>query len=250
MASTNKTTNYNLSQFIGTDKPAWLSDYNQDMSKIDTGIHNAATTATGADGKADSANTAIGTLTNLTTSVKTDLVSAINEVDTNADTAQNTANAANSTATSAASSLQSLETYLTLDTFNTYTNDSGITAATGSMLTSSITVARNSTGSMAKIYGVLRHKNTGTGTQTININVDTGLRPDSDVTISPTGFLIGSTSAFNGNNVPVEVTVKVKTNGYLVINYDASFVPSNFYYGFLFPCLYFIQDWGDAPTPE
>ena len=53
MSSTNKTTNYELSQFVGSDKPAWLQDYNADMSKIDTGIHNAATTATGADGKAD-----------------------------------------------------------------------------------------------------------------------------------------------------------------------------------------------------
>ena len=35
MSSTNKTTNYDLSQFVGSDKPAWLSDYNQDMSKID-----------------------------------------------------------------------------------------------------------------------------------------------------------------------------------------------------------------------
>ena len=35
MSSTNKTTNYELSQFLGTDKPAWLSDYNTDMSKID-----------------------------------------------------------------------------------------------------------------------------------------------------------------------------------------------------------------------
>lgn len=50
MASTNQTTNYSLSQFIGTDKPAWLGDYNQDMSKIDTAMKaNAdanATTAT------------------------------------------------------------------------------------------------------------------------------------------------------------------------------------------------------------
>ena len=34
MSSTNKTPNYQLSQFVGSDKPAWLADYNQDMSKI------------------------------------------------------------------------------------------------------------------------------------------------------------------------------------------------------------------------
>ena len=36
MASTNKTPNLELSQFIDTDKPAWMTDYNNDMSRIDT----------------------------------------------------------------------------------------------------------------------------------------------------------------------------------------------------------------------
>ena len=36
MASTNKTANLELSQFEGSDKPDWLTDYNGDMLKIDT----------------------------------------------------------------------------------------------------------------------------------------------------------------------------------------------------------------------
>lgn len=39
MASTNKTTHYELSQFLANDKPAWLSDYNNDMQKIDNAIY-------------------------------------------------------------------------------------------------------------------------------------------------------------------------------------------------------------------
>lgn len=35
MTATNKTANYELSQFVGTDRPTWLGDYNGDMSKID-----------------------------------------------------------------------------------------------------------------------------------------------------------------------------------------------------------------------
>ena len=35
MASTNKTERLRLSQFIDTDKPAWLTDYNNDMATID-----------------------------------------------------------------------------------------------------------------------------------------------------------------------------------------------------------------------
>lgn len=40
MASTNKTQNLNLSQFVASDKPGWLTDYNNDMQKIDEGIFN------------------------------------------------------------------------------------------------------------------------------------------------------------------------------------------------------------------
>lgn len=35
MTATNKTENYELSQFVGPDRPTWLGDYNSDMSKID-----------------------------------------------------------------------------------------------------------------------------------------------------------------------------------------------------------------------
>lgn len=112
-SSTNKTTHYELSQYVSSDLPTYLVDYNSDMSKIDTGINTAQTTAdtastaatnaqtaaetaqgtantavtnaATADTKATTANTNIGTLANLTTTVKTDLVSAINEVDSNTD---------------------------------------------------------------------------------------------------------------------------------------------------------------------
>ena len=40
MSSTNKTTKLGLSQFLGTDKPAWLGDYNSDMQKIDDAFAN------------------------------------------------------------------------------------------------------------------------------------------------------------------------------------------------------------------
>lgn len=55
MGATNHTTNYNLSQFVGTDKPAWLQDYNGDMTKIDTGINGAKVAADAAQLSADNA---------------------------------------------------------------------------------------------------------------------------------------------------------------------------------------------------
>ena len=117
MASTNKTTNLELSQYVSSDKPTYLVDYNSDMSKIDTGVHtaqvtadtastaatNAQTTAEGAQTTAttaitnaataqttaDGAVSNIGTLANLDTVNKANLVGAINEVNTSAVSSAN-----------------------------------------------------------------------------------------------------------------------------------------------------------------
>ncbi len=53
MAHTNQTPNYELSQFLGTDKPAWLVDYNGDMEKIDLGLKAAQDVADAAKAEAD-----------------------------------------------------------------------------------------------------------------------------------------------------------------------------------------------------
>ena len=42
MTATNHTENYNLSQFVGTDRPTWLVDYNGDMTKIDAQLKRNA----------------------------------------------------------------------------------------------------------------------------------------------------------------------------------------------------------------
>lgn len=51
MTATNKTENYDLSQFVGTDRPTWLVDYNGDMAKIDAQMkQNADDIATASAG--------------------------------------------------------------------------------------------------------------------------------------------------------------------------------------------------------
>lgn len=182
MSSTNKTTNYDLSQFLGTDKPAWLTDYNQDMSKIDAGIHSAQNTATSADGKADAANTTIGSLENLTTSTKTSVVAAINEVDGNADTAQGTAtnaytlaNTANTNATAAINAFN-----LGAATAITF-NDSSVVDF------NELKISKNSEGSICKVYGGARiHAMYGWNDYRTG---DTGLRPSSQFTVEGTTLI-------------------------------------------------------------
>ena len=87
-SATNHTAHYNLSQYISTDKPTYLVDYNSDMLAIDTAIYNAMSKAT-----VNESN--IGTMENLTTTAKTDLVSALNEV--NSQVGTNTSNISQNT---------------------------------------------------------------------------------------------------------------------------------------------------------
>lgn len=111
MSSTNKTTYYDLSQYIGTDKPTYLQDYNSDMSKIDTAIHNVngvATSATqsagSAEAKAEQANANVTALQGRVGAIE-GTVSNLQDKDTAQDgeinNAKKLANEANTTANNA-----------------------------------------------------------------------------------------------------------------------------------------------------
>lgn len=131
MSSTNKTTYYDLSQYIGTDKPTYLGDYNSDMSKIDAGIHGADDKATTASQNAGSAiarvsevektvqshTSAITTLqtdvTGLKESVKTAQNTATDGVQ-KAESAQQTANSALLTANNASTKADNVNRDVTL----------------------------------------------------------------------------------------------------------------------------------------
>lgn len=83
MASTNKTTTLDLSQFVGTDKPDWLTDYNEDMEKIDTWATTADSDIADANNKATQAvNTAnaASTAANAATTAANNAVTVANSV--------------------------------------------------------------------------------------------------------------------------------------------------------------------------
>lgn len=118
MSSTNKTNYYKLSQYIGTDKPTYLGDYNSDMSKIDAGIHSVQETATTANQKAGSAETVAQTALGNTKTNATDIknlqsnVANINSSnvtrDANISKAQSDATKANDSAVEAKQSVANL----------------------------------------------------------------------------------------------------------------------------------------------
>lgn len=244
MSSTNKTTNYDLSQFIGTDKPAWLSDYNGDMGKIDTGIHTAQTTATGADGKATANASAIGTLSSLTTEAKTNLVAAVNEVNTNASTAINTASNAAGTANNALATANALANYFTLNVTEVASNNMVPTGGTIDSR-SNAKIALNSTASAGKIYGLIRHNaSSAATTYDITLNIDSGIHPSEEFVIAPAGLAFIASNVATGWTQGQSVSLRIKPNGNIVVRYYAE-VAGN-YFVYLWPCLYFLTDFGDT----
>ena len=238
MASTNKTTHYELSQYVASDKPTYLTDYNNDMSAIDTGIYNAQTkadsaylaageadtkagnaqtTANGAVTSAGTANTNIGTMANLKTTEKSSLVGAVNELNDRFD----------------------------LTTFKVYDDLADTTNVTNNTNYSfgvfNITVATNADGSIFKIYGNMNYTTAAYSHASITLK-NTGVNPSSSFSINPTGIVIDKTVA--GNAYTSNVTVNA--NGDITINLGSTDAPYD-RRAYYFPCLYFAKNFGDTP---
>lgn len=104
MSFTNKTPNYNLPQWIGTDKPAWLTDMNGAFSAIDTAIKgvgdtsdSAVSTANQALAMAQSAQETAGTALTTANEAKTssgEAITVANNANQQSGTALSTANEA------------------------------------------------------------------------------------------------------------------------------------------------------------
>lgn len=120
MSSTNKTTNYKLSQYIGTDKPTYLGDYNSDMLKIDTQLKanadsasNAASAAGAAQAVADKSSKDVQALNNSVTANSEDIASLKTkntQQDVSIQNASNTATSANNKANQNAQNITDINT--------------------------------------------------------------------------------------------------------------------------------------------
>lgn len=234
MASTNKTTNYELSQYIGTDKPTYLGDYNGDMQKID------ARMKTNADGFASAqslAQTAKDTADLAETHAQTGI--------TNASTAQSTASSALAKATQNEADIANFN----LSIFEPVDNDD-IVCPNGTLnkSTTSITVARNTDGSLAKVYGQIR-VDFSNYTGTLPVSFPSSLRPSTDITIQcACQARITDNPGQYANSSGQSITIR--TNGTIEVQprtVNPNFIRADYY---LLPCLYWIKDFGDVPLPE
>lgn len=239
MSATNHTTNYSLPQFIGTDKPTWLTDVNGALSTIDGQMKLNADAASTASSTATSASTAVGTIANLNTTDKTSAVAAINEVNTNLGTVSGVASGASGTATEAKNATDALARYLTLTDFNDLiaTGTGGITFAANELKE-----AVNADGTVGKVYGTLRFSKTQSGSTTIT--VPTSFRPDTAIAIDGVAQIFFQADSTKGVTYAF-IPMNVATNG------NITFTLSSGWYGrdniciFIHACMLFFKDFGD-----
>ena len=243
MASTNKTTNYELSQYVGSDKPTYLVDYNGDMLKIDTAIKNAydraGTGITDAAAAQATANTAASTATSAATAAS-GAAAAASTADGKAVTAQATADGAVASAATNALAIQAINNYLNVKNYVTPTvsYEGGITGS----LDMRVSIARNDAGSLAKIYGFLGFTKNGTAGNVIVTLTNTGLNPDEAFIINPIGIL---RDAVNANYNPGYQSCTIKANG--DIEFAFNNIPANRAIFVIIPaCVYFIKNFGDV----
>lgn len=221
MSSTNHTTNYNLPQFVGSDKPAWLGDVNPAFLAIDTQMKSNA------DGV-------------------TQAISDASTADGKAVIAQNGVNALNSA--------------LNINDYNTVNGNTIITTA-GLTVTGSYTVAQNTAGSLFKFYGQVNVANGSDSDVTISLSPIPGLTgyygllvdtlndaPETAYNVSNCGFQFvrlgnGSLENIWGSGFAVG------SNGgvYFSATTDATIsIPAHRNVQFKFiPCLYFNTNFGD-----
>ena len=255
MASTNKTTNYELSQYIGTDKPTYLSDYNGDMYKIDaqmkTNADNIATAISSASTATSTANSALSTAqsaestANSASSTATSASTTAGNAQSTANSALSTASAAQSTANQVATDLNAFENTLNFTSFESYSQSSDFSGFDYCTFSSgTLRVASNSDGSIGKVYGEIVVNSDGTHAP--KVRMQSNLRPSSNITINEIGF--SAHGSYTTPTLGVGLTLNISTTGEVevVCNWSDSNSKTRFY---VVPCLLLLSDFGDTPTP-
>lgn len=237
MSSTNKTNYYKLSQYIGTDKPTYLADYNSDMSKIDAGIHEVQETATTANQTAGSAEAKVTALSPSVEALQNDMDGVKASVQSlTVDNAQNkkdlgtlkeVVSSVKTTANGAQSEVTNLNANIERTLKNTVTPVSG--------LSGTVNTGYNTKMNLISINGHLSVSSPAT----VGTNISIGKLPSSIPAPSSNKtfyFVAGLTkeSTSNYSRVPGDITID--TNGNIIVSnplggsvYDININLMNFY---------------------
>lgn len=227
MSSTNKTTNYELSQYVGSDKPTYLGDYNSDMLKIDTQMKANATAVVNAQSTATTASETATT------------------ANSTANTANETANTASTTATSALNKSLANETAIAKFNLTNIKTISNFTVTGGrSIGGNSVQVATNSDGSIGKIYGHIYLDGSGAG----NVSFATDLRPSENINVN--GIMLRIITKSNNQVVIETKPISIATDGTVTCPYTWIDSSSNNVQLILMASIIFMSNFGDQPQPD
>lgn len=219
MSSTNKTNYYNLSQYIGTDKPTYLGDYNSDMSKIDAGIHRVQETATTANQTAGSAEAKVTALSPNVEALQNDMTSVKASVQSltvdNAQTKKDvgTLKQEVSSVKTTANGAQAEVTNLNADLERTL--KSSVTPVTG--LSGKINAGYNAKMNLISING---HVSVSSPSQ-VGTNITVGKLPSNIPAPSENKlfyFVAGLTKELTDNYRRVPADITIDTNGNIIVS--------------------------------
>lgn len=218
MSATNETPNYQLPQYIGSDVPSYLGDFNSAMLKIDTAIK-------GVDNKATSAESSVATANSNATQALENSETAQTTAETaqaTATSAQSTANSANTTAGTAKSTadtaLETAQSALqTANTANAIANktntdiENWVVPSSIGANGANVRISRNKKlGLLGIACRVLNGQGSTSGSTTTIGTLPSGMRPSSVRTIYGGAMIIYSDSVISRD-------LTINTNGTITV---------------------------------
>ena len=248
MSATNSTPNYDLPQYVATDKPTYLGDFNKAMLDIDTNMKSIENKADSAESASTTANSnASQALENANqASTKADNAQATaTQAQTTATTAKNTADTAQSTATTAKNTADTANETANMNTQNIANMKKWtkpVSIVDSAITNSSLNCSYNLELKMLSLYGRLNF-NKDNPNNIILGTLPEAVRPTKTRTITnglTPVYPIGQSG--DGAGIPADLTINPQ--GQIVLYNNGVGAPSRLNYGFI-QLMLNISDWLD-----
>lgn len=197
MSYTNKTPNYDLPQYVGTDKPTYLGDFNETMLKIDEALHTNQQNIASANSVATTAN-----------ATANQALQSATDANTKASTASTTANQAKTIAENAStlsetiqSEIQNLLKFSRTDNITAnsmHVFKTGTTTSAGTINSqSNIQVFSNTSKHLLYFSGIISISNLSTDSpRKFDVVMNTSFTPASNISVN--NLALSTVSEFNG----------------------------------------------------
>lgn len=247
MSSTNKTTNYKLSQYVGTDKPTYLGDYNGDMLKIDTQMKANADAATNAEEsageavtKAEQAQTSISNIDKRVTSAETNITqlqTTVTSQGENITQISNTANNAQTSATAATNKANSVEQEL--NNFGKWSGQLNLEAFDVATKRAVLKGNYNNDLNLLSIYGVWAYTAAQTGSHKLGALPSSIPAPKENRTIYAACTVVGSDTG----TTQISADIVIGTDRSITIDYGNGAVYKG--YGGAINVMLCTENWND-----